>query len=156
MGVGHFDHRLSRRSEVGLGLSRSSCLGGGLLLSVGLEGFFDKTGFFAEQIFYIVAAAHAGGGYLLIEESVGHGSYANGSGGASVLSEEERLGAAFGAGLFGLGGQSQWGHAGTLANKHFNVITVGNACGSGLLFQELAAESRQVEGDRTRLFAREA
>ncbi len=91
-----------------LGNWGSGSLGGGCLLSgICSEGFFNDSRLLAEQILYIITAAHAGGSDLLVKQSVSHRGYTHGSCCAAVFTEEEGLGTTLRASLFGLWGQSE-------------------------------------------------
>lgn len=114
-----------------------------------LEGFFNNSGLLAKQILDVITAAHSRSGNLLIEQSVSHGGHANSGGGTSVLTEEVRLGTAFRTSLLQRSRQSQRGHAGTLTDEHFDIVAIRDAGVSSLLFEQLATEGRQVEGNRT-------
>lgn len=141
---------LSRESRLGR-LRSSGCLGGGCL-----EMLIKQACLFSQQILDVVTPAHTGSGHLLIEKAMSHGRHAHCRRGAAILTEEVRLRSTLGARLLGCSWQSQRWLAGTLTNKHFNVVTIGHTRCSRLFLQQLAAKRGQIEGDRTRLLARKA
>lgn len=88
------------------------------------QALIEQAGFLTQEVFDIVAAAHARCSNLLIKEPVRHRCYANGGCRPSVLSEEEGLCATLGACLLSRGRKAKGVQTGTLADEHFDVVTI--------------------------------